>query len=55
MTKLALLSDPEVRVARLPGEIAVISLLGEHDVTRPGRFETRSPSRSIRAPTLSLT
>src|SRR5438876_11419997 len=32
MTKLALLSDPEVRVARLPGEIAVISLLGEHDV-----------------------
>lgn len=33
MTKLALLSDPEVRVARLPGEIAVISLLGEHDVT----------------------
>src|SRR5438445_11986459 len=33
MTKLALLSDPEVRVARLPGEIAVISLLGEHDIT----------------------
>jgi ABC-type transporter Mla MlaB component len=33
MTKLALLSDREVRVARLPGEIAVISLLGEHDVT----------------------
>jgi anti-anti-sigma factor len=33
MTKLALLSDCEVRVARLPGEIAVISLLGEHDVT----------------------
>jgi len=33
MTKLALLSDPELRVARLPGEIAVISLLGEHDVT----------------------
>ena len=32
MTKLALLSDPEVRVARLPGEIAVISLLGEHDI-----------------------
>jgi anti-anti-sigma factor len=31
MTKLALLIDPEVRVARLPGEIAVISLLGEHD------------------------
>jgi anti-sigma B factor antagonist len=33
VTKFALLSDPEVRVARLPGEIAVISLLGEHDVT----------------------
>lgn len=33
MTKLALLSDPEVRVAPLPGDIAVISLLGEHDVT----------------------
>jgi anti-anti-sigma factor len=27
-----LLSDPEVRVACLPGEVAVISLLGEHDV-----------------------
>ncbi len=33
MTNLALLSEPEVRVARLPGEIAVISLLGEHDIT----------------------
>jgi len=33
MTKLALLSDREVRAARLPVEIAVISLLGEHDVT----------------------
>jgi anti-anti-sigma factor len=33
MTKLALLSDPEVRVARLPGELAVISLLGEHGLT----------------------
>jgi anti-anti-sigma factor len=32
MTNLALLSEPEVRVARLPGEIAVISLLGEHDI-----------------------
>jgi anti-sigma B factor antagonist len=32
MTNLALLSEPEVRVARLPGEIAVISLLGEHDL-----------------------
>jgi len=33
MTKLASLGDPEVQVARLPGEIAVVSLLGEHDVT----------------------
>jgi anti-anti-sigma factor len=32
MTNLALLSEPEVTVARLPGEIAVISLLGEHDL-----------------------
>jgi anti-anti-sigma factor len=31
MTKLALPSEPEVRVAGLPGETAVISLLGEHD------------------------
>jgi anti-anti-sigma factor len=31
MTNLAL-SEPEVRVARLRGEVAVISLLGEHDV-----------------------
>jgi anti-anti-sigma factor len=33
MTNLALLSEPEVRVAGLPGEIAAISLLGEHDIT----------------------
>jgi anti-sigma B factor antagonist len=32
MTNLALLSEPEVRVVRLPGEIAVISLPGEHDL-----------------------
>jgi anti-anti-sigma factor len=32
MTNLALLSEPEVRVARLRGEIVVISLLGEHDL-----------------------
>jgi hypothetical protein len=32
MTSLALPSEPEVRVARVPGEIAVISLLGEHDI-----------------------
>jgi anti-anti-sigma factor len=32
MTNRALLSEPEVRVSRLRGEIAVISLLGEHDL-----------------------
>jgi len=32
MTNLALPSEPEVRVAGLPGETAVISLLGEHDI-----------------------
>jgi len=42
MTKPALLSDPEVRVARLPGEIAVISLLGEHDVTTAWEFRNAS-------------
>jgi anti-anti-sigma factor len=33
MTNPALLSQPEVRVVRLPGEVGVIALLGEHDVT----------------------
>src|SRR5713226_9381174 len=32
MTNLALPSEPEVRVAGPPGETAVISLLGEHDI-----------------------
>jgi anti-anti-sigma factor len=39
MTNLALLSAPEVRVARLPGEIAVISLLGESFISLLGEHD----------------
>jgi anti-anti-sigma factor len=32
MTNLAALTKPEVRVAHRPGDVAVVSLVGEHDV-----------------------